>query len=128
MMDTSGFAFPKPLTRAELKATATRHAHRLERAWKHAIWSRDNGHCRACGRRVVKSFAYAPHRGECHHLVQRAIQATRWDPDYAVLLCAACHQAVTEHRSRLVSRPGVPALRAADVCLVEQTTCHTLVG
>lgn len=67
-----------------------------EKKWRAAIWKRDEGKCRWCGRTVVKSLELRPDRGECHHVSGRVVKEIRWDRRNGILLCLPpCHERLT---------------------------------
>ena len=62
------------------------------RAFRRAVWERDNGRCRACNRLVRKTMALVPERGEVHHRRGRNVAPQdRYNVKQAVLLCYRCH-------------------------------------
>lgn len=90
----SGFA-PQPKPRPRV---LDRIAYRKDREAKHrafvaAVWVRDGGLCRHCGRKVLKTMQAVPSRGEVHHIHGRNVApADRYNPKAAVLLCLLCHK------------------------------------
>lgn len=73
---------------------AARQAKKDEAIFRAAVWQRDAGLCRCCGRKVRKTIARVPERGEVHHVHGR-IGALRYLVQAAVLLCAEDHEKVT---------------------------------
>lgn len=68
----------------------------------HAVWSRERGHCQACGRHCKSGK-------EAHvHHVKSWIDAPelRYEPDNGMLLCVKCHDIRRE------GRPATPEARA----------------
>jgi 5-methylcytosine-specific restriction endonuclease McrA len=68
------------------------------RAFRDAVWDRDEGRCRHCGVWCVRTPREAggwDDIGHVHHLRGRNVAPKdRYNPDRAVLLCAKCHRAV----------------------------------
>ena len=89
-------------TRLDVKTSRIENDAKAEAAFRKAVWLRDKGLCRKCGRKVSKSLAVSPTRGEVHHLEGRANRALRYLPWNGVLLCAIHHQAVTRHELTIV--------------------------
>ena len=84
-------------TRLDVKTSRAENDAKAEAAFRKAVWARDKGLCRKCGRKVSKSMAVSPTRGEVHHLEGRANRALRNLAWNGILLCAVHHQAVTRH-------------------------------
>ena len=60
--------------------------------WRAAIWKRDEGKCRVCGRRVKRTLSLDPLRGEVHHVRGRNVTPeNRYSVAHALLLCKSCH-------------------------------------
>lgn len=81
-------------TRAETFAANERNDKKREAECKRIVWARDKGECRHCHVKVLKQLAYAPTRGETHHIASRSDKAVVFDPRNRILLCAACHELV----------------------------------
>lgn len=64
------------------------------RVFKREIWARDLGCCRKCGRKVIKTLARVPERGETHHLHGRTGDL-RFEVKCALLACCSCHEQLT---------------------------------
>jgi hypothetical protein len=90
-------ATPKSEMKTRLKEKTEKRTDesKAEREWRKVIWKRDEGKCRWCKRKVAKTIELIPERGECHHVVGRANQATRWEPRNGILVCASCHERLT---------------------------------
>lgn len=59
-----------------------------------AVWKRDKGHCRKCGKKCVppkETYPTDPHRGEVHDLVPRSLGGNPRDVANNQLWCHACH-------------------------------------
>lgn len=82
-------------TRLQTKVATARDEKKLEAAWIRAVWTRDQGRCRWCKRRCLKTLALDPARGEVHHVSGRVVKAIRWDRRNGALLCLACHERIT---------------------------------
>lgn len=89
---TPKHAIPTRLAEKEAKRKDDTKA---EREWRKAVWKRDEGKCRWCKRKVAKTIELVAERGECHHVVGRANEATRWEPRNGMLLCKTCHERIT---------------------------------
>jgi 5-methylcytosine-specific restriction endonuclease McrA len=61
------------------------------------VWKRDEGKCRACKKRVIKSLEASPKRGEVAHIRSRRFAATRYEPRNCFLACYVCHALVDQH-------------------------------
>src|SRR3990167_2752596 len=92
-MDTSGLALPKPRARVLDRAAYKLELEAKARAFRRAVWLRDNGRCRACLRLVRRTINLVPERGEVHHRRGRNVAPqNRYNVKEAVLLCLACHR------------------------------------
>lgn len=99
-------ACPKGKTRLEL-TTEKRPLTKIdEKAFRDAVWLRDNYKCRACKRPVLRTIARVPERGEVNHLHGRTGDL-RWDVRAAALMCLECHERFTGkvNAHRLVAIP-----------------------
>jgi hypothetical protein len=65
-----------------------------EQAFKREVWTRDQYHCRCCGRQVIKTLSRVPERGEVHHCHGRG-KDLRFESRAALLVCATCHERLT---------------------------------
>lgn len=87
-----GVACPKPRPRILDRIAYKRAADAKARAFRAAVWARDGGLCRYCGRKVVHTFEAVPNRGEVHHRQGRNVAPEhRYTVARAVLLCLVCH-------------------------------------
>lgn len=100
--ETSGVRIPKGHHRLDVKSAKDRQDRHAEREWKKAIWTRDEGRCRCCGKRVSKTLALIPLRGECHHVAGRSDRAVRWDVRNGILVCSRDHGRLTRYELRVV--------------------------
>lgn len=82
-------------TRLAVKRAAVRDEKKLEAAWIRAVWTRDQGRCRWCKRRCLKTLTLDPARGEVHHVSGKVVRAIRYDRRNGLLLCKACHERIT---------------------------------
>lgn len=87
-------ACPKGQTRLEQTMEARTLTKVDEKAFKAAVWLRDKGLCRCCGRKVIKTMARVPERGEVHHVHGRTGDL-RFEEKSALLLCLRDHERVT---------------------------------
>lgn len=65
-----------------------------EKDFRIEVWFRDQHMCRFCLRKVLKTIARVPERGEVHHVYGRRGDF-RYDARFALLLCLECHEKVT---------------------------------
>lgn len=95
--------FQKPKTRVELKAEAKPLEVVDEKKFRGKVWHRDRNRCRCCGRKVIKTLARVPERGEVHHIHGRTGDL-RYEDRAALLTCLRCHERLTGrvNRHRLV--------------------------
>lgn len=73
---------------------------REARAWeaaKKVVWTRDEGKCRCCKKRVNKSLEVTAKRGEVAHIRSRRYKATALDTRNLFLACHLCHCLIDEH-------------------------------
>ena len=93
-----GKPIPKGVTRITRKVEADKASEKNAAAFRRAVWARDKV-CRCCGRKVIKTLAFVPNRGEVHHLVRRSkAKALLTDRRNGILLCLEpCHRRVTTH-------------------------------
>ena len=97
-MDTSGFAFPKPSGKLADRVAYKKAREEKDRVFRSAVWSRDAGVCRVCGRVVRRTLGLIPLRGEVHHLRGRRVAPEdRWNVDRAILVCLFDHLRLTRH-------------------------------
>lgn len=91
-MPTEFHPQPKP-QRKVLDRIAEKRAREVKRrAFIKAVWERDEGLCRHCGRVVIKSLEHVPNRGEVHHRRGRNVMpSNRYNVNEAVLLCLLHH-------------------------------------
>jgi hypothetical protein len=90
-----GKAIPKGKSRLEVRIDQKPLTVVDERAFKAEVWTRDQGRCRCCKRKVVKGLLKrVPERGEVNHIHGR-VGDLRFDARAALLLCLLCHEKVT---------------------------------
>lgn len=65
-----------------------------DKTFRAEVFKRDKGHCRCCGRKVVKTISRVPARAEIHHIHGRRGDL-RHEVRAALLLDAECHEKVT---------------------------------
>jgi 5-methylcytosine-specific restriction endonuclease McrA len=99
-------ATEKGPTRLEAKMAAKPLTVVDEKAFRASVWRRDRNRCRSCGRKVLKTLALVPERGEVHHIHSR-VGDLRHDARAAILVCKQCHERITGrvNRHRLVIEP-----------------------
>ena len=87
---------PQPKGKSRLEATVEQRPLTKvdEKAFKAEIWKRDQGHCRCCLRKVIKTISRVPERGEIHHLHGR-VGHLLFEARAAVLTCLSCHEKLT---------------------------------
>jgi len=86
--------FQKGKTRVELKAAAKPLTVVDEKKFRGQVWHRDRNRCRCCGRKVIKTLARVPERGEVHHCSGRT-GWLRYEANGAILACLRCHERLT---------------------------------
>lgn len=88
-----GVACPKPSgQRLQAKDAARKLDEKKLKAFRAAVWKRDEGKCRLCGRRVKRTLELEPLRGEVHHLRGRNVAPEdRYTVSRALLVCLECH-------------------------------------
>ena len=95
-------------SRLEERQIKRKSAAKREAEFRAAVWYRDCGRCRGCGRVVLKTIALDPRQGHVHHIHGRG-KGLRYELRAALLLCASpCHERVTgavgKPRLRIVGR------------------------
>jgi len=80
-IDYSGLALPKPTPRVVDRIAVKRDLAQQERTCRRHVRRREDGRCRACGRRPQ----------HMHHLERRS-RGGKWRPENVVHTCVACHQ------------------------------------
>jgi 5-methylcytosine-specific restriction endonuclease McrA len=90
-IDYSASAIPKPTPRIVDRIARKRDLGIQERACRKHVKRRDEGKCRACGRRG----------SHMHHLERRSLGG-KWTPRNVCLTCVPCHQ--FEHAALLQMR------------------------
>lgn len=87
-----GVACPKPRPQILDRVAYKRAADQQAQAFRRAVWARDEGICRSCGRKVIHTIDAVPNRGEVHHRRGRNVAPEdRYNVKKAVLLCLLCH-------------------------------------
>lgn len=90
----AGKPIPKGKTRLE-ETIETRPLTKVdEKAFKDEVWKRDKNRCRCCGRKVLRTMARVPERGEVHHCHGRSGDL-RFEARAAILVCLLCHEKLT---------------------------------
>lgn len=97
-------AQPKGPSRLDQVEADDKAKQKADAAFRKAVWKRDEGRCRACGKRVERSLALMPTRGEVHHIAKRSKEpGLLTDPRNGVLLCARDHERVERHQLVIVA-------------------------
>lgn len=87
-----GAPCPKPAPRVKDRIASRASRERKAAAFRSAVWQRDGGQCRICGRKVTRTLTLCAEQGHVHHLRGRNVAPEdRYDPKKALLLCAVCH-------------------------------------
>lgn len=98
LADVQAARFGKPIPKGKTRLQETIEARPLtkvdEKAFKAEVWKRDRNRCRCCGRKVLKTMARVPERGDVHHVNKRG-GPLRFESRGALLLCLQCHEKVT---------------------------------
>jgi 5-methylcytosine-specific restriction endonuclease McrA len=81
VIDYSGLRWPKPTPRVVDRIATKRQLAQQERDCRRHVTKREEGKCRACGRRPQ----------HMHHL-QRRSAGGKWTPTNVVHTCVRCHQ------------------------------------
>lgn len=96
----------KGKTRLEARVEARPLTKVTEKDFRDDVWRRDRSHCRCCGRKVIRSMARVPERGEVNHIHGRTGDL-RFEVRSAILLCLTCHERFTgrvnKHRLRIIA-------------------------
>ncbi len=93
-----GFKYPKGSRLTDADAKDKTDAKRAK-AFRDAVWTRDEGKCQACGRHCTRTLTLRGNRGEVHHLrSRRAAPEDLYNPTRAVLVCATCHVLIGLHQ------------------------------
>jgi hypothetical protein len=103
----------KGKTRLQVKAEAKPLTTITEKAFKTTVWTRDRKRCRCCGRKVQKTMARVPERGEVHHLHGRGGEL-RFEAKAAVLVCLTCHEKLTGRVSEKWTATGTRFFEVRD--------------
>ncbi len=93
---------PKGQTRLETKSARDKADARKLQQWRMAVWIRDGGKDRYTGRKVKRTIALVPDRGETHHIEPRENEATRYDVRNGILLSAETHAKITAHKLQIL--------------------------
>ena len=98
---------PKPSRLARLERVRSSKAEDTRKlaAFRRAVWARDEGKCRVCGVRCLRTLTLDPKRGEVHHLRGRNVAPEdRYTVSKAVLLCAVHHEQAQRHKVTIPRR------------------------
>lgn len=91
-MPTEFHPQPKPRRRVEDRVREKRERDNQAQEFRRAVWLRDEGRCRHCGRIVIRTLEHVPNRGEVHHRRGRNVAPQdRYNVNEAVLLCLKDH-------------------------------------
>lgn len=86
-----GVPCPKPTPRVVDRIAYKKTRERNASQFRAAVWARDKGICRLCGRKVSRSVDSTV-RGHVHHIRGRNVAPEdKYNPKAAVLVCALCH-------------------------------------
>lgn len=89
---------PKPAPRLTDRLAAKRVKDEQARVFRQAVWSRDLGRCRVCGRVVKRTLGLDPLRGEVHHIQPRSVAPERqYEVENGILVCLFDHLRLTRH-------------------------------
>lgn len=88
----------KPIPKGKTRLQETIEARPLtkvdDQKFRGSVWHRDRKRCRCCGRKVIKTIARVPERGEVNHLHGRTGDL-RFEVKAACLMCLVCHERYT---------------------------------
>lgn len=85
---------PKPEPLKRQKARKAREDTKRAKAFREAVWERDEGRCRVCGSLVSLFAASAAWWlvGHVHHIKLRSLaKREKYDPSNGALVCQSCH-------------------------------------
>lgn len=83
---------PKPRRRVVDRVAEKRERDAKASAFRQAVWKRDEGRCRHCGKTVIRTVELLPNAGHVHHRRGRNVAPEdRYTVERAVLLCGRCH-------------------------------------
>lgn len=98
MAETAAARVGEPILKGKTRLEATIAERPLtkidEKEFRRQVWVRDGNHCRCCGRKVVKTLARVPERGEVNHIHGRTGDL-RFEVRAAILMCLECHERFT---------------------------------
>lgn len=63
--------------------------------WRAEVRDRDEGKCRCCDMKTIKTISLHPRRGEANHVAGRDDRAVRYDTRNGIHLCLRCHERCT---------------------------------
>jgi 5-methylcytosine-specific restriction endonuclease McrA len=87
-----GIGFPKPRRRLVDRVKEKRARDVKAEAFRKAVWKRDEGKCRHCGREVIHTLELVPNAGHVHHRRGRNVAPEdKYNVARALLLCGICH-------------------------------------
>ncbi len=99
-------AVPKGKTRLEVTVEQRPLTKVDEKAFRAEVWRRDKDHCRCCLRKVIKTIARVPERGEINHIHGRTGDL-RHEVRASLLMCLRCHERFTgrvnAHRLQIIA-------------------------
>lgn len=82
----------KPRRKVLDRVAEKRERDNKAQAFRAAVWLRDGGKCRCCGRIVIRTLELVPNAGHVHHRRGRNVAPEhRYTVSQALLLCAICH-------------------------------------
>ncbi len=92
----------KPSARVAVVKATKREDAKQAAAFRAAVWKRDEGKCRLCGRRCLKTLALVPNAGHVHHIKGRNVAPEdRYNVKKALLLCAEDHAKAQRHEVKV---------------------------
>ena len=90
-MGQGGIACPKPEKGSSRRKLLTLRL-KLGKAFRDAVWARDDSKCRLCGRKVTRTLTLCAEQGHVHHIRGRRVAPEDvYNPAKALLVCGLCH-------------------------------------
>lgn len=101
--------FPKPEPYAKVKAKTKRQKAQVRALARTEVYTRVDGLCQRCGRRLVLHLADARSAfdiAHAHEIRKRSLGGDPTDPEQIVIVCAECHELLNTNQERVELRDG----------------------
>lgn len=90
--------FPKPESRAKVKARGRRQIEKRRKACREFVYIRECMRCQRCRRQVsIDVPEWAPNRAHVNEMIPRSQGGDPCDPENCELLCQECHMPNGQH-------------------------------